>query len=131
MGLNRIRSVTEDKLREQEAGFRKGRSTRDQIFAHGQTFEKEKKDIYKIYFWLSVTYKKGFWASTRLLWNPTTNNVLKILYEEGCCKERHEEQGEWFEIKTGVGHGCALLPMLFNVLLEQIMDKVLEGGQQE
>ena len=113
-----------------QAGFRKGRGTRDQIanicwiIKKGRVFQ---KNIYICF----IDYAKAFdFVDHSKLW--------KILQEMGIpdhltCLLRNPYAGQeatvrtghgttdWFQIRKGVCQGCILSPCLFNLYAEYIM----------
>ena len=116
-------------LRNVQAGFRKGRGTRDQIAIIHRIIEKAREFQKNIYFCF-IDYAKAF-----TLW--ITRN-WKILREMGIldhltCLLRNLYAGQeapvrtghgtadWFQIGKGVCQGCILSPCLFNFYAEYIM----------
>ena len=107
-----------------QAGFRKGRGTRDQIANICWTTGKARKFQNNIYVCF-IDYTKAF---VRI----TTN--WKILHEMGIpdhliCLLRNlyatvgtgHGTMDWFQIGKGVCQGCILLPCLFNIYAQYIM----------
>ena len=113
-----------------QAGFRKGRGTRDQIANIHWITEKAREFQENIY--LSFTdYVKAFDCVDH-------NSLWKILQETGIpdhltCLLRNLYAGQeatartghgttdWFQIGKGVCQGCILSPYLFNLYVEYIM----------
>ena len=113
-----------------QAGFRKGRGTRDQIANICWIIEKERKFQKNIYFCF-IDYAKAFDY-------VDYNKVWKILMEMGIsdhltCLLRNLYAGQeaivrtghvttdWFQIRKGVRQSCILSPCLFNFYAEHIM----------
>ena len=112
-----------------QAGFRKGRGTRDQIANICWVIEKARKFQKNIYFCF-IDYTKTF--------NRVDHNKLKILQEmrvldyltcllrnlyvgqEATARTEHGTT-DWFQIGKGVCQGCILSPCLFNLYAEYIM----------
>ena len=113
-----------------QAGFRKGRGTRDQIANIRWIIEKAKEFQKNIYFCF-IDYAKAFYCVDH-------NKLWKILKEMGIpdpltCFLRNLYTGQettvrtghgttdWFQIGKGVYHGCILSPCLFNLYAEYII----------
>ena len=113
-----------------QAGFRKGRRTRDQIANICWTIQKPIEFQKNIYFCF-IDYTKAFDRVDQ-------NKLWKILNEMGIpdyliCLLRNLDAGQeatvrtghgttdWFQIGKGVPHGCILSPCLFNLYAEYIM----------
>ena len=113
-----------------QAGFRKGRGTRDQIANIRWIIEKAREFQKNIYFCF-IDYAKAFDCVDH-------NKLWKILKEMGIpehltCLLRNLYAGreakvrpgrgttDWFKIGKGVCQGCILSPCLFNLYAEYIM----------
>ena len=113
-----------------QAGFRKGRGTRDQIANIHWIIEKAREFQKNIYFCF-VDYAKAFDCVDH-------NQLWEILKEMGIsdhltCLLRNLYAGQettvgnahgttdWFQIGKGVHQGCILSPCLFNLYAEYIM----------
>ena len=102
-----------------QAGFRKGRGTRDQIANIRWIMEKARKFQKNIYF-CSIDYAKAFdCVDHNKLWKIC---LLRNLYagEEATVRTGHGTT-DWFQIGKGVRQGCILSPCLFNIYAEYIM----------
>ena len=122
-----------------QAGFRKGRGTRDQIANIHWIIEKAREFQKNIYFCF-IEYAKAFDC-------VDLNKLWKILQEMGIpdhltCLLRNLCAGhkatvrtgcgttDWLQIGKGVPQGCILSPCLFNLYAEYIMRNVgLEEAQ--
>ena len=115
---------------ELQAGFRKGRRTRDQIANIYWIIEKTREFQKNIYYCF-IDYAKAFDCVVH-------NKLWKILKEMGIldhltCLLRNLYAGQeatlrtghrtrdWFQIGKGVRQGCILWPCLFNLYTEYIM----------
>ena len=122
-----------------QAGFRKGRGTRDQIDNICWIIKKAREFQKNIYFCF-IDYAKAFDCVDH-------NKLWKLLKEMGIpdhltCFLRNLHAGQvatartgygttdWFQIGKGVHQGCILSPCLFNFYAEYIMRNAgLEGAQ--
>ena len=113
-----------------QAGFRKGRGTRDQITNICWIMEKEREFQKNIYFCF-IDYAKAFdCVDQNKLWNILKEMgipdhltcLLRNLYagQEATVRTGHEAT-DWFQIGKGVCQGCILSPCLFNFYAEYIM----------
>ena len=113
-----------------QAGFRKGRGTRDQIVNIRWIIEKARKFQKNIYFCF-IDYANAFdCVDHNKLWK-----ILKQMGIQGCltCLLRNLYAGQeaivktghgttkWFQIGKGVCKGCILSPCLFNFYAESIL----------
>ena len=125
----RLQQYVNGELPDVQAGFRKGRGTRDQIVNIHWIMEKERVPE-NIYFCF-IDYAKAFDS-------VDYNKLWKILQEMGMpdhltCLLRNLYAGpeatvgtghgttDWFQIGKGAHQGCILSPCLFNLYAEYIM----------
>ena len=112
-----------------QAGFIKGRETRDQIANIHWIIKKARKFQKNIYFCF-IDYAKAFdWMDHNKLWKILKEMgipdhltcLLRNLYagQEIIVRTGHET--DWFQIRKGVCQGCILSPCLFNLYAEYIM----------
>ena len=126
----RLQQYMNHELPDVQAGFRKGRGTRDQIANIRWIMEKARKFQKNIYFCF-IDYAKVFDCVDH-------NKLRKILKKMGIpdhltCLLRNLYAGQeetvrtghgttgWFQIGKGVRQGCILLLYLFNLYAEDIM----------
>ena len=113
-----------------QAGFRKGRGTRDQIANIHWIIQKAREFQKNIYFCF-VDYAKAFdCVDHNKLWNilqvrriADLTCLLRNLYagQEATVRTGHGTTTDWFQIGKGVRQGCILSPCLFNLHAEYIM----------
>ena len=126
----RLQQYMNQELPDIQAGFRKGRETREQIANIYWIIEKSSKFQKNIYFCF-IDYVKTFdcvdhnklWKILQKLGIPDhLTCLLRNLYagQEAEVKTRHGTTG-WFLIGQGVHQGCILSPCLFNLYAEYIM----------
>ena len=126
----RLQQYVNCELPDVQAGFRKGRGTRDQIANISWIMEKAREFQKNIYFCF-IEYAKAFDCVDH-------NKLWKILKEMGIpdqltCLLRNLYAGQeatvrtglgttdWFQIGKGVCQGCILSPCLFTFYAEYIM----------
>ena len=117
------------KLADVQAGFRKGRGTRNQI-ANIHWIIKKVGEFQKNIYFCFIDYTKPFvWITTNCgkflkdLGTPDhLSCLLRHLYagQEATVRTRHRTT-DWFQIGKGVRQGCILSPCLFNLYAEYIM----------
>ena len=125
----RLQQYVNCELADVQAGFRKGRGTRDQIANIPWIIKKAREFQKNIYFYL-IDYAKAFDCVDH-------NKLWKILQEMGIpdhltCLLINLYAGQeatvrigpgttdWFQIGKGVRQGCILSPCLFNFYAEDI-----------
>ena len=112
-----------------EAGFRKGRGTRDQIANICTIIEKAREFQKNIYFCF-IDYAKAFdcvdhnklWKILKEMGIPDyLTYLLRNLYagQEATVRTGHGKT-DWFQIGKGVCQGCILSPCLFNLYADYI-----------
>ena len=126
----RLQEYMKSELPDVQAGFRKGRGTRDQI-ANISCIIKKAREFQKNIYFCFIDYAKAFDCADH-------NKLWKILKEMGVpdhltCLLRNLYAGQettvgtghgttdWFQIGKGVHRGCILSPCLFNLYAEYIM----------
>ena len=113
-----------------QAGFRKGRGTRDQSVNIHWIIEKAREFQKNIYFCF-IDYAKAFdcvdhnklWKILKKMGIPDhLTCLLTNLYagQEATVRTAHGTT-DWFQLGKGVRHGCILSPCLFNLHAEYIM----------
>uniref|UniRef100_A0A8B9WG68 RNA-directed DNA polymerase n=1 Tax=Bos mutus grunniens TaxID=30521 RepID=A0A8B9WG68_BOSMU len=124
----RLQQYVNCELPDVQAGFRKGRGTRDQIANIRWIIEKAREFQKNIYFCF-IDYPKAFdCVDHNKLWKILKETgipdrlTLRNLYvgQEATVRTGHGTTG-WFQIGKGVRQGCILSPCLFNLYAEYIM----------
>ena len=113
-----------------QAGFRKGRGTRDQTANICWIIEKARDFQKNIYFCL-IDYTKAFdcvdhnklWKILKEMWIPDhLTCLLRNLYAgQEATVRTGQGTTDWFQIGKGVSQGCILSLCLFNSCAEYIM----------
>ena len=126
----RLQQYMNCELPDVQAGFRKGRGTRDQMPTSAGSSKKQDSSRINIYFCF-IDYARDFDCVDH-------NKLWKILKEMGMpehlsCLLRNQYAGQeatvrtghgttdWFQIGKGLCQGCILSPCLFNFYAEYIM----------
>ena len=132
--LNRIQELIDHQLLETQFGFRSDRSTIDQIFTLKMTMEK-RREFNKPLFMCFIDITKAYDSVNREpLWKVClsygiTNklvNLLKMLYKDSLERvKRNGVLSDSFEMTTGVMQGGIPSPLLFNILFDFIIKKVI------
>ena len=112
-----------------QAGFRKGRGTRDQIanicWITDKAREFQKKHLLLLYClyqnlwlygWQQTMENSSRDGNTRPPYLPLEKSICML---RSTVRTRHGAKG-WFQIGNGVHQGCILLPCLFNFYAEYI-----------
>ncbi|CAF1561825.1 unnamed protein product, partial [Adineta steineri] len=115
-----------------QAGFRKGRGTRDQIANLRWVMEKA-REYQKEFYLCFIDYSKAFdcvdheklWGVLMEMGVPKHLIILmKNLYTNQQASVKTEYGNtNWFNVGKGVRQGCILSPYLFNLYAEYIMRK--------
>ena len=126
----RLQQYMNHEIPDVQAGFRKGRGTRDQI-ANICWIIKKAREFQKTIYFCFIDYAK-------MIDCVDHNKLWKILQEMGIpdhltCLLRNLCAGQeatvrtghgttdWFQIRKGIRQGCILSPCLFNLYAEYIM----------
>ena len=133
--LNRLKPVAEELLSEEQAGFRPGRSTIEQIFNCRLLIEKHLQHQRELHHNF-IDFKKAFdrvWHEG--LWQVMRSfnieeglvQAIEALYNQASSAvQLNGSIGDFFKMSIGVRQGCILSPVLFNIFLEKIMQETLD-----
>ena len=135
--LERLKAQMEPNLAEEQAGFRRDRSTIQQILTLRLIAEKAKRKNIKVYNCF-IDFKKAFDSIQQsIIWATFGSfavgekliRVLKNSYEQSKSAVRVGAMlGEWFKTSIGTRQGDPLSPTTFIAYLERVMDTVQERG---
>ena len=128
----RLQQYMNRELPDVQAGFRKGRGTRDQI-ANICWIIKKAREFQKNIYFCFIDYAKAFdcvdhnklWKILKEMGIPNhLICLLRNLYagQEATVRTAHRTT-DWFQIGKGVHQGCILSPCVFNLYAEYIMRK--------
>ena len=126
----RLQQYVNRELPDVQAGFRKGRRTRDQIANIRRIIEKA-RDFQKNIYFCFTDYSKAFdcvdhnklWKILKEIGIPDhLTCLLRNLYagQEATVRTGHGT-ADWFQIRKGVCQGCILSPCWLNLYAEYIM----------
>ena len=126
----RLQQQRNHELPDGQAGFRKGRGTRDRTANIPWIIEKAREFQKNVYFYF-IDHDKAFdYVDHNTLWKILREMrlldhltcLLRNLYAgwEATVRTGHGTT-HWFQIGKGVGQGCILSPCLFNFYAEYIM----------
>ena len=126
----RLQQYVNRELPDVQAGFRKGRGTRDQISSIHWIIKKSREFLKNIYFSF-IDYASAFdcvdhnrlWKILQEMGIPDhVTSLLRNSYadEEATVRIRHGTMN-WFQIGKGVYQGCILSPCLFSLYAEYII----------
>ena len=133
--LNRLKPQAEKIIAEEQAGFRAGRSTTEQIFNLRilcRKYLQHQQDLYYVF----LDFKKVFgrvwhaalWATMKK-YNISTNliRVIKNLYDKATTAVFFNSSiGEWLKTTVEVREEYLLSPNIFNAFQERIVTDALE-----
>ena len=122
-----------NKLEDEQNGFRKNRSTIDHLSSLNNIIETRIKMRVST-FTAFIDFKKAYDTVDRnLLWdklckigiNGKMFKAVKSLYTTvSSCVRINGLKTEWFDVKTGLRQGCCLSPLLFNCFVNDYACKV-------
>ena len=130
--IKRIAKEVDRLLREEQAGFRAGRSTTEQIFILRNIVEQAIEWNSNLYLCF-IDFEKAFDSVHRdTLWKIMKSyripskliRIIKAMYNESeCAVQTGSGLTEWFQVKSGVKQGCNMSGFLFLLVIDWIMKK--------
>ena len=133
--IEKVRSLTERLIGEEQCRFRSGRGCVDQVFLMKQMSEKfvdKNKSLYVAYIDLEKAYdrvdREAMWRVLGMYGiNGQLLKAVQSLYEKSeACVRVCRKEGEWFEVGVGLRQGCVMSPWLFNLFMDAVMKEVRE-----
>ena len=138
--LNRLQPKMDNFLRNNQNGFRPGRSTTTHILAPRRLIEEVKAHNKKAII-LYVDFRKAFDSIHRGKMlkilkaydvPPNLLNAISLLYEDTKAKIiTPDGDTDFFQIASGILQGDTLAPYLFVIVLDYVMRMTLDGREEE
>lgn len=134
--IDRVRTMTEHMIGEEQCGFRSGRGCVDQVFALRQLSEKHLsigKCLNVAYMALEKAYdridRNAMWRVLGMygVYGRLLQGVKSFYTESEACVRVCRKEGKWFGVKVGLQQGCVMSPWLFNVFMDGVMREVREN----
>ena len=135
--LDRLRQEVDTLLREEQAGFRSGRSCSEQILTLRNIIEQTLEFRGSMYLNF-VDFRKAFdsihrdslWKICRIYGVPEKFvNIFQKLYENSSsCVNTSIGKTEFFNVYSGVRQGCVLSPFLFLIVVDFVMKKSMDAN---
>jgi hypothetical protein len=134
---SRLTEVVDQKIQDEQCGFRRGRGTTDQLFLLQQIAEKAweyAKPVYISFVDLEKAYDR---VDRRLMWKTLEEygvdrqliGAITSLYSNSkSCVRILGRKSEMFRVGAGLRQGCVLSPLLFIIYMDRIARRSL--GQE-
>ena len=136
--LKRIQSHVDSKLREEQAGFRSGRSYNEQIFSLRNIIE-QSLELQSPIVINYVDFKKAFdsihrpslWKILRIYGiSQKYINLFAEMYENSrCCVKTTTGTSEYFAVDTGVQQGGIPSPFFFLIVIDYVLTKSMDNPE--
>ena len=136
--VDRIRHGVDCRLRKEQAGYRTGRGTTEQVFILRNIIEQVNEWQATLYMNF-VDFEKAFdsvhhkslWLIMEKYGIPEKMvRMVRAFYEDfQCAVEDQGEICEWFDIKTGVKQGCNMSGFLFLIVMDWVMRRTVGQGE--
>ncbi|KAL9956572.1 hypothetical protein ACROYT_G038065 [Oculina patagonica] len=133
---NRLSLAVNEVLRQEQAGFRKGRGCAEQIFFLRNIIEQCHKwqrglyinfiDFQKAF---DSVHRESLWSILRAYGMPAhIVRVIKQFYTDFCCSVGGSDLS--FHVKSDVRQGCVMSALLFNIVIDWVLSRAT-GRQKE
>lgn len=132
----RMEHRAEENLDEDQFGFRRNRGTREAILALRLIIEREIKKDKTVYLGFvdlekafdNVSWRKMFMVLKTIGIKYRERRVIHNLYKEQVAVVRMEEEEREAKVRKGVRQGCSISPLIFNLYVEEAINKVKDKG---
>ena len=135
--IRRLRDQVDAKLRREQAGFRPGRGTREQIFTLRNIIE-QSLEWNATLMLVFIDYMKAFdsihqetlWKIMKLYGVPSKFiKLVRMFYTDVKCSVVSEGGlTNWFDVKSGVKQGCVMSGFLFLLVVDWIMSQAVKDN---
>ena len=131
--INRLSNVVDSRLKEEQAGFRKGKGCIDQIFALRNIIEVCPEWQRKLYINF-VDFEKAFDSIHRnSLWKILRHygipqeivSTIQSFYNNFKCRVGNSQ--DRFSVLYGVRQGCGMSALLFNITMDWVMRQTTQN----
>ncbi|XP_063447098.1 uncharacterized protein LOC134726617 [Mytilus trossulus] len=136
--IQRIQEGIDEELRQEQPGFRRGKSTTEQLFALRNIIEQCSEWNAPLYINF-VDFEKAFdsihreslWSILKAYHIPAKLiTVIKLFYDSFECAVLDEGvQSDWFKVKTGVKQGCVMSGFLFLIAIDYVMKQTIKDHE--
>ena len=136
--IDRVRNGVDKRLRKEQAGYRKGRGTTEQVFILRNLIEQVNEWQATLYLCF-VDFEKAFDSIHReSLWKIMKKygipekiiRMVKLFYDGFQCAVHDQgDTHEFFDIKTGVKQGCNMSGFLFLIVIDWVMRRAIGSGE--
>jgi len=133
--LERLKTAVNDILRDEQAGFRAGRSCIDQIATLRIILEQSLEWQSPVYVNF-IDFRKAFDMVDRsTIWRimrhygipPKIVNIIRSFYDGMTCQVIHNKDlSAPFTVTTGVRQGCLLSPMIFSLVIDWVLNQTMD-----
>jgi len=123
---------------EEQAGFRRGYSTIDNIFVLSGLIQKYLNRRRKLYM-MFVDYRKAFDTVSRQAVHAALEmcgvsgkigKLIKSMYESvHCCVKCPDGNTEYFKCMNGLKQGCKTSPLIFSMIMSMISKEIIKKGK--
>ena len=137
--IERIKEGIDTKLRCEQAGFRKGRGTTEQVFILRNIIEQSIEWQAPLYINF-VDFAKAFDSLDRSrLWKILRHYgipselvyLIKAMYADSCYSViDNGKMSNWFDVKTGVRQGCVMSGFLFIMAVDWVMTNTVRNRRR-
>ena len=134
--LNTLKLQAVEITAEEQAGFRIGTSTTEQIFSirvRCGKYSQHQQDIYHVFIDFKKVFDRVWHESLRArikkynMGQKMTNTIKQIYAKATSAVITRGSLGDWFKTTVGVRQCCLMSSTLFNIYLECIMSEALEN----